>query len=297
MPTGLRKVRLLMHLVRGLVLAALVLPRASLGKRDATVRTWSLQLLRLCGMRLVVHRASRAIDRQVFIVANHVSWIDIFAIDAWRPTRFVAKAEIAHWPVVGWLTRQVGTIFIQRDKPSDARRIVKDLAAMLSDGERICVFPEGTTSDGSGVLPFHANLLQAAVAAQAPVQPVTIIYEDAHGAQSSAAAFIGDMSMLDSINLIFKAAPLTAHLYIGEPVAPMDERRALANRARASVVEALEMMQREIGVGEIEPDGARDRLDATVHAHHPGHYAAAVGDPPDAPATPPAPPAPIAGET
>jgi 1-acyl-sn-glycerol-3-phosphate acyltransferase len=235
----MRKLRLVLHILRGALITALLLPRASRARRQAIVSRWSLQLLGICGMGLVVHGNRAAHGGAALVVSNHVSWIDIFVIDAWRPTPFVAKAEIARWPVIGWLSAQAGTIFIERTRRSDARRIVTQLAATLEAGGQACVFPEGTTSDGAAILPFHTNLLQAAVSAQKPVLPLALWYEDAAGRQSFAPAFVGELTLAQTLDAMLRAAPLTAHLSIGTPLAPGESRRALGMRAQAAVAEML----------------------------------------------------------
>jgi 1-acyl-sn-glycerol-3-phosphate acyltransferase len=219
-------------------------PKAGADVRHTLNREWSLKMLRLCGMRLVVHNDSARLDRGALVVANHISWIDIYVINAWRPTPFVSKAEIRQWPVVGWLAQQLDTVFIQREKRSDAKRIMHELSDRLSAGELMCVFPEGTTSNGLALLPFHANMFQAAVSAAAPVQPLCIMYEDAQGRQSTAPAYIDDLSLADSLNLLLRGGPLTAHVYVGEPLAAGADRRALAAQAEAIIGEALREMQR-----------------------------------------------------
>ena len=145
MKLAFRKAQLVAHLLHGMWTVATRFPRASAGERLELNRAWSLKMLRLCGMRLVVHNDEARLDAGALVVANHVSWIDIYVINAWRPTPFVSKAEIRNWPVVGWLAEQLGTVFIQREKRSDAKRIVHELASRLGAGELICVFPEGTT--------------------------------------------------------------------------------------------------------------------------------------------------------
>jgi len=164
-------------------------------------------------------------------------------INAWRPTPFVSKAEIRQWPLVGWLAQQLDTVFIQREKRSDARRIMHELSDRLSAGELMCVFPEGTTSNGLAVLPFHANMFQAAVSACAPVQPLCIMYEDAHGRQSTAPAYIDDLSLADSLNLLLRGGPLTAHVYVCAPLAAGADRRTLAAQAQGVIEAALREMQ------------------------------------------------------
>ncbi|KXU90921.1 glycerol acyltransferase [Paraburkholderia monticola] len=243
MKLALRKVRLIAHLLHGMWTVATRFPNASAERRHALNRAWSLKMLRLCGMRLVVHNDAARLDRGALVVANHISWIDIYVINAWRPTPFVSKAEIRQWPVVGWLAQQLDTVFIQREKRSDAKRIMHELAARLGAGELMCVFPEGTTTNGLALLPFHANMFQAAVSAGVPVQPVCIMYEDAQGRQSTAPAYIDDVSLADSLDMLLRGGPLTAHVYVGAALAPDADRRVLAARAQDVVAGALQAMQ------------------------------------------------------
>ncbi|MDR5809800.1 lysophospholipid acyltransferase family protein [Caballeronia sp. LZ019] len=239
----LRKARLAVHLLYGAWIVARRFPRASASERMAMNRAWSLEMLRLAGMKLVVHNDDARLDAGVLVVGNHVSWIDIYVINAWRPTPFVSKAEIRKWPVVGWLAHQLGTVFVQREKRSDAKRIMHELADRLQAGEIMCVFPEGTTSDGASLLPFHANMFQAAVSASCPVQPVCLMYEDARGIQTTAPAYIGEMSLNDSLDALLRGGPVTAHLYVCDPLAPGTDRRLLASEAQAAVQTALDRMR------------------------------------------------------
>jgi 1-acyl-sn-glycerol-3-phosphate acyltransferase len=243
MKLAFRKIRLVVHLLHGMWVVWTRFPRASAQQRLELNRAWSLRMLQLCGMRLVVHNDGARLDEGVLVVANHISWIDIYVINAWRPTPFVSKAEIRKWPVVGWLAEQLGTVFIQREKRSDAKRIMHELANRLNAGELMCVFPEGTTSDGVQLLPFHANMFQAAVSASRPVQPVCMMYEDAQGRQSTAPAYIGELSLGESLDALLRGGPLTAHVYVGAPLAPGADRRLLAAEAEASVAAALAALQ------------------------------------------------------
>lgn len=247
-----RKARLVGHLLRGMWIVATRFPRASASERLEMNRAWSLKMLRLAEMKLVVHNDDARLDSGVLVVGNHISWIDIYVINAWRPTPFVSKAEIRNWPVVGWLAQQLGTVFIQREKRSDAKRIMHELANRLMAGELMCVFPEGTTSNGEKLLPFHANMFQAAVSASCPVQPVCLMYEDAHGRQSTAPAYIDDMSLAESLNALLRGAPLTAHLYVCDALAPGANRRLLASEAQAAVERALFSMRGD-AAPEVQP--------------------------------------------
>ncbi|SDV47847.1 lysophospholipid acyltransferase family protein [Chitinasiproducens palmae] len=184
--------------------------------------------------------AASAAEAPALLVANHISWIDIFVIDGWRPTHFVAKSEIRGWPVIGWLASEVGTLFIERGKRSDAKRVVDVLAQHIGAGEPVALFAEGTTSDGSTVLPFHANLFAAAHAAGAPVRPIAVRYEDADGFRTDAPAFVGETTLYASVMALLRARPLTAWLTIGPPLASEGlTRRALADTTRQAIIAML----------------------------------------------------------
>lgn len=233
-----RIVACLAHVLRGVLICAFVFPFLTPTRRVARVGPWCAAMLRLLGIRLVVHGEMHAAP--VMVVANHVSWIDILAINAVRTARFVSKADIRRWPVIGWLTACGGTLFIERERKRDAMRVVHQVAQALQEGDVIAVFPEGTTSDGHGVLPFHANLLQAAITTGTPVQPVALRYVDATHAVSPAAAYIGDTTLLQSLWWVVKAEGLTAQVkLLPAHYATHAQRRELSESVRAGIVGAL----------------------------------------------------------
>lgn len=243
MKLAIAKLRLVLHLLHGVWIVAVRFPRMSEASKSEINRVWSNKMLRLVGMRLVVHHDERRIDHGALVVGNHVSWLDIYVINAWRPTPFVSKAEVRKWPVVGWLAHRLGTIFIHREKRRDAHRTMHEIVERVSSGGMVCLFPEGTTSDGTSLLPFHTNLFQAAVSAQCPVQPVCLLYEDSSRRQSTTPAYIDDVSLGQSLDAVLRGGPFTAHLYVGAPIEPMSDRRALAAKARGAVGVGLGEMQ------------------------------------------------------
>lgn len=254
-----RKARIFAHLMRGMFVVATRFPSASASVRLELNRAWSIEMLRLCGMTLIVHNDHARLDSGALVVGNHISWIDIYVVNAWRPTPFVSKAEVRQWPVVGWLAQQLGAVFIQREKRGDAKRIMHELSERLTRGELMCLFPEGTTTSGTGVLPFHANLFQAAVSAGCPVQPICLFYEDASGRQSMAPAYIDDLTLADTLNAMLRGAPLTAHLYVCDALAPGEDRRVLARDAQAAVELAMQRMR-----GGLKVAAAQDGQDDAV---------------------------------
>lgn len=235
----LRKLRLGWHLLRGMLFCLVVFPWLGTEARHHHIQRWSRMLLALCGITVEIPR-DFVPSRGAMVVANHISWLDIFVLNVWRPFRFVAKSEIRAWPIIGWLCVQTGTLFLERGKKRDTHRILHHIAECLGQGDIVCVFPEGTTSDGTAVLPFHANLLQAAISAGAPVKPVGLRYLDTSTGQlTTATAYIDDLSLMDSLNSMLKSPPITVRILAGQEIrAESADRRQLSVACREAV-EAL----------------------------------------------------------
>ncbi len=234
-----RLLRAIVHMLHGMVVALIVFPHGSAEARDAKVQWWAAKLLRVLGIELVAEGLTPK-PGAVLIVANHISWLDIMAISAVRPVRFISKAEVGQWPLVGWLVTLAGTLYIERASRRDAVRVVHTMAEALAQGDALAVFPEGTTSDGNGVLPFHANLLQAAISTGTAVQPVALRYSDPSHAISPAVAYIGDTSLLQSLWMVVGASGLRVHVRVLDAHATEHaDRRALANYLHQQIVQQL----------------------------------------------------------
>jgi 1-acyl-sn-glycerol-3-phosphate acyltransferase len=200
------------------------------------VQAWSAQLLQILGITLRVHGTPPG-HGPLLLVCNHISWLDIAVVHAAGYCRFVSKAEIRHWPVVGTLATGAGTLYIERASRRDAMRVVHHMAERLQAGDVVGVFPEGTTGDGRTVMPFHANLLQAAIAANAPVLPLALRFVDVHtGALHSGPSFVGDETLLGSVWRTLGATTIAADVVFGtpEPAAGRD-RRAWAQDLQQAV--------------------------------------------------------------
>jgi 1-acyl-sn-glycerol-3-phosphate acyltransferase len=237
----LRLARIFLHVMRGVITCAFVFPWIAAPKREALVRRWSFQLLALCKVRVkFIDQSGGQSADHALIIANHVSWLDIFVINSWQACHFVAKADIRSWPIAGWLSAQAGTIFLARGKQREVRRIYEGLVQQLKQNKRIAFFPEGTTGAQGGLLPFHPNLFEAAIEAQVPILPFAVRYVDAQGQLHSAADFIGEMTFAESMKLILQAGGLTAEL-IQLPSVPTEgaHRRDVAQQARAVVAGGL----------------------------------------------------------
>lgn len=238
----IRLLHVLIHLFRGLATCALVFPLIDEAGRRACVGKWSIRLLALCGVevRIEHHEGAQPAPRAL-MVANHVSWLDIFVINALHPARFVAKSDIRDWPLIGWLCEKTGTIFISRGKLRDVRRIYQGLVTSLHAGEHVAFFPEGTTAPQGGVLPFHANLFEAAIEAEVPVQPYALRYTDSAGGLHPAADFVGETTFFQSVVGVLKAGGMTAQLTVLPAIATGEasHRRELAEAARQAVAGVL----------------------------------------------------------
>lgn len=210
-------VRVLWRVLAGYITIVFVFPRLTLAAREARVQAWAQDMLRALGLTVQVRGAPVA-SGPALIVANHISWLDILALHAGRYCRFVSKSDVHHWPLIGRLATGAGTLYIERESRRDALRVVHHMADSLRAGQVLAVFPEGTTSDGVSLLPFHANLLQAAIAADAPVQPVALGFIDrATGQRSLAPCYIGDDTLAESLWRTLISAPITVTLHYGAP--------------------------------------------------------------------------------
>jgi len=223
-------------MIWGVALSFTWLPLVGDARRLRFRARWSARLLRILGIRLEADLAHAAPG--VLLVANHISWLDILVIHAARYCRFVSKSDIRGWPLVGTLATGAGTLYIERSRRKDALRMVGDMAQAMKDGDVLAVFPEGTTSDGLSLLPFHANLIQSAIAAEAPVQPMSLKFVDARtGELTLAPCYIGDDTLVGSVWRTLKAPPITAVVCFGEPQAAEGrDRRQWASDLRAAVI-------------------------------------------------------------
>ena len=212
-----RLLRLLGHAAAGLWTIHRHFPGWDAALREAAVQRWAAGLLRIAGIALRVQGTPPATG-PLLLVANHISWLDIVVMHAAGFCRFVSKADVQHWPLVGPLATGAGTLYIERTSRRDAMRVVHQMRDRLLAGDVIAIFPEGTTGDGRTLLPFHANLLQAAISADAPVQPLAMRFADARtGAASFAPSFVGDETLVGSVWRTLAAEHLVAELHYGAP--------------------------------------------------------------------------------
>lgn len=233
-----RALRLLIHLCYGMLLL-IPYPVLTLPVRQLILRRWSAALVNIFNVR-VIFSTRHTHDTTGLIVANHISWLDVFVLNSVMPMRFIAKSEVRRWPVIGWLCLRANTIFIHREKRHDTARVNELAVAALRQGEQIALFPEGTTTDGTKMRHFHASLLQPAIDAGVAIRPVAIRYYDRHGHHCRDAAYIDEMSFPASLWNILCSPALRVQL-TDLPALPSNSatRRTLAAHAQRSIAAAL----------------------------------------------------------
>ena len=212
-----KAVRAATHVGHGFWIIKMQFPKMSEAARQRRVETWSARFLRIAAIELVVIGEPPASGPRL-LVANHISWLDIVVMHAAGHCRFISKSDVREWPFVGTLADGGGTLYVERQSRRDAHRVVVHMAERLKAGDILAVFPEGTTSDGRSLKPFHANLLQAALDSAAPVQAVSLMYvEAASGEISVAPSYIDDDTLVGSIWQTLSAPRLRAMVAFGEP--------------------------------------------------------------------------------
>jgi 1-acyl-sn-glycerol-3-phosphate acyltransferase len=238
--------RVILHVIQGLATTVLVFPLLRMRRRYALIRRWSRQLLRMLRVSTRIEGLPEGgLPGNLLIVANHVSWLDIFVIHAVRPSRFIAKSEVRRWPVLGHLVAGCGTLFLDRSRRRDAHRINEQARNALVGGDTIAIFPEGTTTDGRSVLPFRSSLLQPIIDAGGHVQPVAIRYLGPGGIHNDAPAYVGETTFLASFWRVLGERGLVAELTFGPKLAAHAKHRAeLSRHAEAIIRRALEQSPR-----------------------------------------------------
>jgi 1-acyl-sn-glycerol-3-phosphate acyltransferase len=247
--------------------------------------TWQRLAWRMIGMRVKVVGTPAA--PPVLIAANHTSWLDVTVLAGIvKPLSFIAKSEVAGWPVLGLLAKLQRTIFIDRTRRHDAGPVARKAGERVANGEAVVLFPEGTTGDGNRVLPFRSALIGAAGVAAgesvAMVQPVAIAYVGVQGlpvgwSDRPHIAWYGDMDFVDQFRRLVGRGAMDVVVSFGEPIpfGPGTNRKRVAEQCEAEVrrmVEAIRAgdLSRNLGRGQVFSPSAKDAK-GTVEA--PGHSA------------------------
>ena len=191
------------------------------------VTLWHKIMLKCLGVGGRYRRAELA--GGTLLISNHISWIDIMVFGAHWPVTFLANSEITRWPVLGWVFKRVGTLFIERG--TGAKKAITEISAALKQGRNVILFPEGITTDGRSIIRFQPRLMQAAIDADAPLQPAAIRYFDTAGKRVAHQSFAGEITLLQSAWKTVSGPRIIAEVTLFEPLAHDEKRQVLASRA------------------------------------------------------------------
>ena len=205
--------------------------------RAHLIQAWSRQLIKILKIKVVIQGDQTLINSQegYLVVSNHISWIDIHVINTMKPVVFVAKSDVANWPIFGWIAKMIGTIFVKREKLSDLKRVIQEIKSQLQSQQPVCIFPEGTSSDGRQLLEFRSNLFEAVAHSEIKILPIALSYQE-NQKFSDRTAFIGDMGLIDSIKLIMQSDQIVAHIEVCAPQLAQDSRQKTADHARQAIL-------------------------------------------------------------
>lgn len=228
---GYRVLRIVIHILIGIAITALVLPFASKELRLTLTRWWCKSLLNCFNIKVITYgKLPDADTSKTMFVANHISWVDIHGINSIIPLRFIAKIEVESWPVFGYLVSKSGTLFINRNIRKDAARIIEMTTQSLNEGDNVCFFPEGTTTDGTHILPFKSSIVQAAINSDAKIFPVAIYYPLPNKKPNVEIAYAGDTTMAESMLKIINLKQPIVELHFLTPISCQGHTRQVATQ-------------------------------------------------------------------
>lgn len=168
------------------------------------VRNWNRTVCKILNLKLKIN--GQPDEHAKLWVANHISWLDIIALGALLPCQFVAKGEVARWPVVGFLAQGIGTLFAQRGDARQTSTLAEQMIWRMRQGKGLLLFPEGTTTSGETVLKFHSKLFKPAQLTGIRVQPIALRYQ---GDNAQLAPFIGEDEFLPHLWRLLKLEGMT----------------------------------------------------------------------------------------
>lgn len=239
--SALRGARLALHISYGMLLAVFY-PYLNQTRQRRILKRWSRQLLNILniGIQIEGHQPARSEDG-CLMVANHVSWLDVFVLNAIHPSQFIAKSEVCSWPIIGWLCKCGGTIFIERAVRRDTALINQRVGMLLKQGVCVGLFPEGTSTDGRQVGHFHSALIQPAIDAGVRLCPIALRYHDEKGELSTVAAFTGDTTLAQSIFRILRCRRHNVLAVFTPALTTINEnRRVLTRSAQEAIAQGLQ---------------------------------------------------------
>ena len=206
-------------------------------KTNASRARWLHRWCRFASRVLGLSLASKgAVPNTGLLVCNHLSYLDVIALSALVPCAFVAKQEVRAWPLFGWLARAAGTIFVDRNRRSATARDVDQVQEALDSGLLVVLFPEGTSTDGSTVLPFKSSMLQGAVQSQIPIAAAGLDYRLNHGSVADEVCYWRDMTLLPHLLNLFGKPVINAEVRFSSARVRAGDRKSVARELRTEVM-------------------------------------------------------------
>lgn len=238
---GWRAIVLIVWIMVGLLTLTVVFPWLPEARRQPIIQRWSQLLVAACGVK-TQSLGHMLTGQPVLFVANHVSWLDIFVINVYRPTVFVAKSEIRRWPVLGWLVAGAGTVFIERHQRHAIKEVAQQMQKNFTNQLAVGLFPEGTTSEGKVVKPFHSSLFQTAIETAVDIQPIALRYYE-NEKRSARVAFTGDQTLVQNVWLLLSQPGTRVHCEFLPVLLHQDNaaqgRLAIAQAAHQAIEQAV----------------------------------------------------------
>lgn len=236
-----RILRIIIHTVYGGFLGILIMPSATARQRNWIVSHWSRKLLNILNIEVVTNGNLPDHDAvKTMFIGNHISWIDIHTLNSVRAVRFIAKSDLKSWPIFGWLAKKCNTLFIEREQKKDAVRVIEEATSSLTRGDCLCYFPEGTTTDGTTLLPFKGSLMQAPINAGATIWPFAIYYPNIDGSANTEMAFAGETTLVESIlQIVSLNNPKVVMTFLPKISPHGHERRGLTIAVRHTIANQL----------------------------------------------------------
>jgi len=231
----MRLLRIVAHMITGLWILRRLAVRREPRLTKRRVQLWHRKALHLFGLERVLVGEIPA--GPCLIVSNHLSWIDILMIGSIMNVRFLSKAEVASWPLVGRLATGAGTLYVHRGDRRSAEQALDDIAQALAAGDRVVVFPEGTSTRGPMPIKFRSRLIEAARRVGVPVVPMALSY---HGPGKEFASYAGDDEFVSHMSRLSRAPFIRGRVAVGRPIACDEPAAAIARQAQADVESLLE---------------------------------------------------------
>lgn len=217
------------HIIAGCIISLLFISNNN-NLKNSIIRKWSEILLIILNVKILNQTSliNHFKNNYFLIFSNHISWLDIIVYNSLHPMVFIAKDDVKKWPFIGFLASQTNTIFINREKPSDVKNITNLINSDFLNSKHVCIFPEGSSTDGARLLRLKSNLFQIAINSKKNILPMCIRYFK-NNKFTSAPAYYGDITFIDSIINILKMDGIHTEVSIFEEITPNKERKELAN--------------------------------------------------------------------